>query len=70
VKINLDSDLLKNDPLLTDTDTEKFLKFLVRVSELYDLKLITDTDFMSPLVSRTSGRVMHILGYHLGTTRN
>jgi hypothetical protein len=68
-KLNLVSDLVKNVPLLTNTDPEKVLKFLIRVSEVYDLKLVTDNEFMSLLVSRTSGRVMQILGAHLGTTK-
>jgi hypothetical protein len=70
VKLNLISDLFKNVPLLTDTDPENILKFLIRVSKVHDLKLISDTEFMSLLVSRTSGRVMHILGAHLRTTSN
>jgi hypothetical protein len=70
VKLNLVSDLVKNIPLLTDTDPEKILKFLIRMSEVYDLKLVTDNEFMSLLVSRTSGRVIQILGGHLGTTQN
>jgi hypothetical protein len=48
VKINLVSELFKNIPLLTDTDPEKFLKFLIRVSEVYDLKLISDRVRVSP----------------------
>lgn len=68
VKLNLVSDLFKNIPLLSDTDPENILKFLIRVSEVYDLKLVSESEFLSLLVSRTSGRVMQILGAHLGTT--
>jgi hypothetical protein len=70
VKINLLPDLFKNIPPLTDTDREKILKLFIRVSEVYDLKLISDMEFMSLLVSKTSGGIMQILGAHLGTTRN
>jgi hypothetical protein len=62
VKLNLISDLFRNVPFLTDTDPENILKFLIRVSEVYDLRLISDSEFLSLLVSRTSGRVMHIYG--------
>jgi hypothetical protein len=57
IKINLVSDLIKNIPLLTDTDPERILRFLIRVSEVHDLRLVSDTEFMSLLVSRTAGRV-------------
>jgi transposase InsO family protein len=70
VKINLVSELFKNIPLLTDTDPERILKFFIRVSEVYDLKLISDAEFLSLLVSRTSGRVTQILGGLLGTGQN
>jgi hypothetical protein len=69
-KINLVSDLIKNIPLLTDTDPERILKFSIRVSEVHDLKLVSDPVFLSLLVSRKSGRVTQIVGAHLGTTQN
>jgi hypothetical protein len=70
VKFNVVSDLIKNVPLLSGTDPESILRFLIRVCEVYDLKLVSDFEFLSLLVSRTSGRVMQILGGHLATTRN
>jgi hypothetical protein len=70
VKSKLVSDLIKNVPLLTDTDPENFVKFLIRVSEVYELKLVSDSEFMSLLVRRTSGRVTLILGAHLGTAQS
>jgi hypothetical protein len=69
VKSKLVSDLIQNVPLLTDTDPEN-VKFFIRVSEVYELKLVSDSEFMSLLVSRTSGRVTQILGAHLGTAQN
>jgi hypothetical protein len=68
--INLVSDLIKNIALLTDTDPERILKFLIRVSEVQDLKLVSDSVFLSLLVGRTSGRVTQILGAHLETAQN
>jgi hypothetical protein len=69
VKFKLVSYLIKNIPLLADTDPEKIAKFLISVSEDYDLKLVTDSEFMSLLLCRTSGRITQILGAHLGTTQ-
>jgi hypothetical protein len=47
-KFNLISDLFRNVPLLTDTDPENIFKFFIRISEVYDLRLISYTEFMSP----------------------
>jgi hypothetical protein len=69
-KLKLVTDLIKNIPLLVDTDPEKILIFLIRVKEVFDLKLVTDVEFISLLISRTSGRITQILGAHLGTTQN
>jgi hypothetical protein len=69
-KLKLVTDLIKNIPLLVDTDPEKILKFLIRVKEVFDLKLVTDVEFISLLISRASGRITQILGAHLGTTQN
>jgi hypothetical protein len=70
MKIKLVVDLMKNIPVLPDSDPEKILKILIRVKEIFDLKLVTDIEFMSLLVSRMSGRINQILGVHLGTTHN
>jgi hypothetical protein len=70
VKSKLVSDLIQNVPVLTDNDPEKVLKFLIRVSEIYELKLVSDCEFMSLLMCRTSGRVTQILGAQLGTAQN
>jgi hypothetical protein len=69
-KFKLVSDLIKNSPLLADTEPEKIVKMLIRVVEVYDLKLVTDSEFMSLLVCRTSGRITQMLVAHIGTTRN
>jgi hypothetical protein len=69
MKINLVVDLMKNIPVLPDSDPEKILKFLIRAKEIFDLKLVTDLEFMSLLVSRM-GRITQILRVHIGTTHN
>jgi hypothetical protein len=70
VKSKLVSGLIMNVPLLMDTDPENVVKILIRVSEVYELKLVSDSEFMSLLVCGTSGRVTQILGAHLGTAQN
>jgi hypothetical protein len=70
VNFKLVSNLIKNIPLLADTDPEKIVKFFMSVGEVYDLKLVIDSEFMSLLVCRTSGRITQMLGSHVGTTRN
>jgi hypothetical protein len=49
-------------------DPESILKFLIQVNHLIELKLLSDAEFMALLIARTSGRLMHILGAHIGTT--
>jgi hypothetical protein len=55
--------------LLADNDLWKILKFLMSVNGVYDLILVL-VEFLSLLVSRTSGRITQILVAHLGTTQN
>ncbi|PNF15478.1 hypothetical protein B7P43_G17030 [Cryptotermes secundus] len=62
------NDLVKNIPVLSGTDPETVLQFLIRAQEVYDLNLVGDLEFLSLLVGRTSGRVTQILGFHLGTS--
>jgi hypothetical protein len=62
VKIKLASDLISSIPLLIDMDPESILKFLIQVNHVFQLKLLSDTEFMALLIARTSGRLMHILG--------
>jgi hypothetical protein len=70
VKSKLVSDLIKNVPLLTDTNPKNVVKFLIRVTDVYELNLVSDSEFMSLLVCRTTGRVTQILGAYLGTAQN
>jgi hypothetical protein len=67
VKIKLATDLISGIPVLSGTDPELILNFLIRANQIGDLKLIPDSDFMTLLMGRTTGRVMQILGVHLAT---
>jgi hypothetical protein len=69
VKIKLATDLISAIPVLSGTDPEEVLKFLIRAKEVLDLKLVSDSEFMALMVSRTSGRITQILGAHVGTTQ-
>jgi hypothetical protein len=59
------SDLIKNIPLLIDTDPENILKFLIQLKGVHDLKLVSDFEILSLTVGRTSGRVAQIVGNYL-----
>lgn len=58
-------DLVKNVPLLLNTDPEDILKFLIQLKEVHDLKLVCDFEFLSLIAGRTSGRVAQIIGKYL-----
>jgi hypothetical protein len=64
------TDLIAVIPVLSGTDPEEILKSLIRAKEVFDLKLISDSEFMALLISRTSGRITQILEAHLGTTQS
>ncbi|PNF43218.1 hypothetical protein B7P43_G15464 [Cryptotermes secundus] len=64
MKIKVMTDLIADIPPLIDMDPEQILKFLIQVNQITELKLL----FMALLITRTSGRLMHILGTHLGST--
>jgi hypothetical protein len=70
LKLNVVSDLFKNIPLLSDTDPERLIKFLICVTEIYDLKLLSDFEFLTLLVSRTSGRLMQMIGSHIASANS
>jgi hypothetical protein len=70
IQIKLATDLISAIPVLSDTDPKGILKFLIRARHVFELKLISDSEFMALLVSRTSGRIMQILGAHLVTTED
>jgi hypothetical protein len=70
VKIKLATDLISGIPVLSGTDPEEILKFLIRAKRVFDLKLISESEYMAHLVSRTVGRITQILGAHLGSTQS
>jgi hypothetical protein len=70
MQIKLVEDLIKSISLMLDSDPENILNLLIRAGEIVGLKLVTDQEFMSLLVSRTSGRLVQIIGGHIGTTHN
>jgi hypothetical protein len=47
MKIELVRDLIKNIPLLTDTNLEEIFKFCICVKKVYDLSLVTDFEYVS-----------------------
>jgi hypothetical protein len=61
------TDLVQSVPVLSSTDPEEILKFLIRVNQIWELQLISDVELLALLIGRTSGRLMQILGTHLGT---
>jgi hypothetical protein len=69
IKIKLLTDLISGIPVLSGTDPEEILKFLIRAKGVFDLKLISESEFMVLLISRTVGRITQILGAHLGSAQ-
>jgi hypothetical protein len=65
VRLKLVTDLVQGIPVLSGTYPEAILKFLIRVNQIWELRLISDAEFLAVLFGRTSGRVMQILGTHL-----
>jgi hypothetical protein len=72
VKLKLATDLISAIPVQSHTDPEGRLKFLIRARHVFQLRLISNSEFIVLLVStsRTLGRIMQILGAHLGTTED
>lgn len=68
IKVKLVNDLIQAIPPLSSTDPEDILTFLIRVNQVVELKLLPNPEFLALLISRTSGRVMQILGSHMATT--
>jgi hypothetical protein len=69
VRIKLATDLISGIPVLSGTDAEEVLNLLIRAKEVLDLKLVSDSEFIVLMVSRTSGRIAQILGAQVGTTQ-
>jgi hypothetical protein len=62
------TNLVKNIPVLSDTEPESVFRFLVRAREVYDLNLVSEVEFLALMVARTTGRVTQIISVHLGTS--
>ncbi|PNF23275.1 hypothetical protein B7P43_G17179 [Cryptotermes secundus] len=62
---NVVSELVTSISILTDTEPERVFRFLVRAKQVYDLKLVTDGEFLALLVARTAGKLMNIISGHL-----
>jgi hypothetical protein len=69
-KFKLATDLISAINVLSGTDPEEVLNFLIRAKEVLDHKLVSDSEFIVLMVSRTSGRITQILGAHVGTTQD
>jgi hypothetical protein len=65
---NVATDLVKNIPVLSDTEQESVFNFLIRAREVYDLNLVTDAEFLVLLVARTTGRLTQIISVHLSAS--
>jgi hypothetical protein len=59
------TDLVRNMPILLNTEPESVFGFLARAQEVYDLRLVTDGEFLALLVARTTGRLMQVISDHL-----
>jgi hypothetical protein len=62
--------LVKNIPVLSNTEPEAVFGFLARASEIHRLNLVSDEEFLALLVARTTGRITQIFGVHLSATFN
>ena len=65
LKAKVVADLVKGMPVLSATEPEAVLEFLIRAREIYNLKLVSDTEFLALVVTRSAGRVTQILSRHL-----
>jgi hypothetical protein len=70
LRANAISDLVKGILGLNDVETEGVLKFLIHASEVYELGLVTDEEFLALLVARMTGRFTQIIGGHLSASAN
>jgi hypothetical protein len=69
-KVKLATDLIAGIPVLAGTDPEAILKFLIQARNILELNLVSGPEFVALMITRTSGRVMQILGAHVGGTRD
>jgi hypothetical protein len=62
------TDLVKNIPVLSNTEPDSVFKFFVRAREIYDLNLVTDAEFLALLVARTTERLTQVISVHLSAS--
>jgi hypothetical protein len=62
------ADLVKGIPVLSDAEPKSVVKFLIRATEVYELGLVADEEFLALLVARTTGMFTQIISGHLGTS--
>jgi hypothetical protein len=64
------ADLVKGIPVLSDAVPESVFKFLIRATEVYELGLVADEEFLALLAARRTGMFTQIISGHLGTSAN
>jgi hypothetical protein len=57
--------MVKNLPVLVNTEPGYVFTFHVRAQEIFDLNLLADIDFLALLVAKTTGRLMQIIADHM-----
>jgi hypothetical protein len=68
LKGNVVTGLVKKVPVLSSTEPEAVFAFLVRATEIHQLNLVSDEEFLALLVARTTGRITQIFGVHLSAS--
>ena len=68
IKVKIVNELIASIPTLSGTDPEQIIQFLIRASEVLELRLLPDSEIMAFLITRTSGRIMQMIATHIGTT--
>jgi hypothetical protein len=68
IRLKIVSELLSAIPQLSGIDPEQIIQFLIRVNQVLELKLLPGSEIMPLLITRTSGRLLQIIGAHIGTT--
>ena len=69
VRAKVVTELVETIPVLSDAKPEAVLKFLIRASEVYDLGLVADGEFLALLVAR-NGRFTQITSGSLCASAN
>jgi hypothetical protein len=62
---NVVTDMVKNLPVLVDTEPGNVFAFLLKAQEIFDLNLVVDLDFLALLVAKTTGRLTQLIAENL-----